>query len=241
MPDLTYRVTTLPLLRNPSVADDRLPESLAQLAAMNRILGGYGGAFSALFPYMERNQTRPVRILDVGTGLCDVPAFLLQDTGIRRWDVDFVGIDASYEGIVAARTYLHTRLDRSVANRAAVHVADPANLPYPDDAFDIAMSSLFLNRFDPRQARAIAAEMDRVARDGVLITDLVRNELFLFAVTVAVHLLPTTPLVRNDAPLSVERGSLRPELYRIARKAGLSNIRIRSRWAMRLQLISGRL
>jgi ubiquinone/menaquinone biosynthesis C-methylase UbiE len=224
-----------------SIADSRLTKSLDQLRVVNRLLGGYSAVYDALFPYMQRNSTRPVRILDVGTGIGDIPAFLLQDTGIRRWDVDLVGIDHNPATVIAARRHLDRSLDPSVSQRIFVHPADAAHLPYADDTFDISMASMFLHHFTSDEAIEIVAEMNRVARDGVLINDLHRHELAYFAIAGLTRILPATEMIRNDAPLSVARGFSRPELYRIARKAGLERVRIRWKWAFRWVLASERI
>jgi ubiquinone/menaquinone biosynthesis C-methylase UbiE len=190
---------------------------------------------------MQRNSTRPVRILDVGTGIGDVLAFLIQDTGIRRWDVDLVGIDHNLATVAAARQYLDRTLDASVVERIFVHPADAARLPYPDGAFDIAMASMFLHHFSSAKAIDIVSEMRRVSRDGVLISDLHRHELAYIAIAGVTRILPATAMIRNDAPLSIARGFTRAELYRIARKAGLDRVRIKWKWAFRWVLKSERL
>ena len=226
---------------DPTVAGEELTKSVDQLRIVNLLFGGYGAVFDALLPYMQRNTTRTLRILDVGTGLGDVPAFLMQNTGIRRWDVDMIGIDHNIATVMEARRYLDKRLDRTIATRISVHAADATALPYPDKSFDIAMASMFLNHFSSRDAVAVVTEMDRVSRDGVLINDLHRFDLPYLAAAGLTRLLPATPMIRNDAPLSVARGFTGPELYRIARKAGLTRVRIRWKWAFRWLLISGRL
>lgn len=243
MPDLTHRSYAPEMMDDLSVTDERLTRSLEQLRVVNRLLGGYGAVFDALIPYMRRaeQQGRTVRILDVGAGIGDIAAFLLQDTGIRRWDVTFTIIDYNPATIRHARDYLDRALDPSVRPRIALHIADAAGLPYADGSFDIVMASMFLHHFPPREASAILREMDRVAIDGVLINDLHRHEFAYFAIAGITRVLPATKMVRHDAPLSVARGFTRPELYRLALKGGLSRVRIRWRWAFRWVLTSGRL
>jgi hypothetical protein len=103
------------------------------------------------------------------------------------------------------------------------------------------MASMFLHHFPGDQARKIVREMNRVARDGVLINDLQRNEFAYLAIKALTRIMPATKMVRNDAPLSVARGFNRAELYRIGRKAGMANIKIKWKWAFRWVMTSGRL
>ena len=241
MPDLTQRSNAPEMMDDLTITDERLTKSLEQLQTVNRFLGGFSAVFEALLPYMQLNQERPVRILDVGCGIGDIPAFLLQETGIRRWDVEFTLIDLNPATVSYAKAHLASALDTSVRDRVTLAVADASRLPFPPGAFDIVMASMFLHHFAGKQATQIVREMGRVARDGVIINDLHRDELAYFGIKALTHILPATEMVRNDAPLSVARGFTRPELYRIGRKAGLSNVRLRWRWAFRWVLISGKL
>jgi SAM-dependent methyltransferase len=243
MPDLRHRSLQPEIMDDLSIVGPPLTESLDQLRIVNRFLGGYGAVYDAVASYLAKaeDQNRAVRILDVGCGIGDIPAFLLQDTGIRRWDVSITAIDNNLAAVRHAKRFLDQELDVSVREKITTHVADATHLPYPDGAFDIAMASMFLHHFPRDEAIDVLREMNRVARDGVLINDLQRHEFAYYAIAALTRILPATPMVRNDAPLSVARGFTRPELYRLARKAGLSRVRIRWRWAFRWVLVSSRL
>src|SRR5579875_990707 len=161
MPDLRHRYDAPELMDDLSVTDERLTRSLDQLRTVNRWLGGYGAVYGALLPFMQRVGERPVRILDVGTGIGDIPAYLLQETGIRRWNADFTGVDYNPATVEHARRYLTGALDVSVRDRFIVEVADATALPYADSSFDVAMASMFLHHFPAQQAEQIVREMGR--------------------------------------------------------------------------------
>jgi SAM-dependent methyltransferase len=241
MPDLRHRYTEPEMMDDLSIGGEPLTKSLEQLRLVNTYLGGCQAVFDAILPYMERNIGRTIHILDIGSGIGDIPAFLLQFTGIRRWDMDFTIVDYNPETAQTAANFLRGSLDRTVKEQVSVAVADAYHLPFKAKSFDIVMASMFLHHFPGGEARKIVAEMNRVARDGVLINDLQRNEFAYYAIQALTQILPATEMVRNDAPLSVARGFNRPELYRIGRKAGLQNIKIRWKWAFRWVMTSGRL
>lgn len=94
-------------------------------------------------------------VLDVGTG----PGVLLVELASRRPDVRLTGVDLSPDMIAAAGRNL-----REYGERATARVADAMDLPFPDDSFDVIVSSLSLHHWDhPEQA---AGELARVLRPG---------------------------------------------------------------------------
>lgn len=91
-------------------------------------------------------------VLDVGTG----PGVLLVELAQRRPDVRLTGVDLSPDMISAA--------GRNLGERGSVRVADATDLPFPDAAFDVIVSSISLHHWDhPDRA---AAELARVLRPG---------------------------------------------------------------------------
>ncbi len=241
MPNFTCRSEESEMMDDLSIDDERLTRSLDQLRFINRTLGGYTAVYNGLRNYMERAGGREVRILDVGTAIGDIPIYLLQESGIRRWNALYTGVDYNRATVDYANSYLAATLDPSVADRFTVEQADAFALPYEDGEFDIVMASMFLHHFPGAQAAAILREMNRVARDGVLINDLHRHPFAYHSIRALTRILPATEMARHDAPLSVVRGFCREELIEIAREAGLTHISVRWHWAFRWLLTSGQL
>jgi ubiquinone/menaquinone biosynthesis C-methylase UbiE len=96
------------------------------------------------------------QVLDVGTG----PGVLLVELARRRGDLRLTGLDLSADMIAAARRNL-----APFGDRVSTQVGDVTNLPFPDQSFDLIVSSLSLHHWD--QPEAGAAELARVLRpDG---------------------------------------------------------------------------
>lgn len=90
-------------------------------------------------------------VLDVGTG----PGLLLAHLGRRRPDLLLHGVDLSPHMIALARANL-------AEHAAELTVGDVGALPYPDNSFDLVVSSLSMHEWpDPVAA---AAELERVLR-----------------------------------------------------------------------------
>jgi ubiquinone/menaquinone biosynthesis C-methylase UbiE len=94
-------------------------------------------------------------VLDVGTG----PGRLLVELARRRGDLRLTGLDVSPDMVAHA-----TRNLAPFADRASVVQGDVAHLPFPDDHFDLVVSSLSTHHWPDVEAGAV--ELARVLRPG---------------------------------------------------------------------------
>jgi SAM-dependent methyltransferase len=204
------------LLDGPLVDQRALVGNLRDLARLNRRLGGVrisAAAIDALAP-----GTAPISVLDVGTGGADIPLALIERgrTGGRL--VTVTGVDSRPE-VIAAAVIADPRM--AATGELALHVGDGRALPYADGSFDVVHASLLLHHLDPVSARALLAEMRRVARRGVVLNDLVRGRPAWVGAWLVSHLLTRNRFTRHDAPLSVRRAYTVAELTALLAAAGL--------------------
>lgn len=205
-----------------------LAHSLAQVARVNRWLGGNRGLRRHLQPLLER--TGPVRVLDVGTGNAETLADLLawaRRKG-RRWSG--IGVDRS-----AAVSRIASREQELPTVRG-----DALRLPFAPGSVDVAICTLTLHHFPEDEAVLLLQEMKRVARDRVLVSDLERSRLNHLGARVLAHTLwRANRLTRHDGPLSVLRSFTAPELLALGRRAGLRGPVVRRYMPWRLVLEGG--
>lgn len=182
-----------------------LPETpdAARLAAMrdlersNVLFGGTRSVAGAL----REARNRGVRVsvlVDVATGTGDIPA------GIRPLlgpGAVIIGVDLSPALLAAARG----RLDAGVA-------ADASCLPLPDGAADVVLCSQALHHFFDDDLRRLIAELHRVARGVVIVSDLRRSRIAAAAFSMASRLFRFHALTRRDGVTSVMRGFTAGEL-----------------------------
>lgn len=211
---------------DPGVDPDLLADSLdhlARLTALSGVRRAIGRAVERLAP------AGPVRIVDVGAGGGDVMRY----TGERLGGRLELGLCVEPHATTAACGSARC----GDASPVRYLRAEAGALPFADGAFDIAMMHMALHHLPPETRAGALAELARVARGGVLVTDLTRSALNRAgARLLAATVWRTNPVVRKDAPLSVERGFTRAELEAIAADAGLRDVRVRGLWGHRLLL-----
>lgn len=235
MPSFQTRTNEDELMDDFSITDTRLTSALEQLRLVNRWLGGYSTTMTAIAPFLRSRVGQTTRILDLGTGIADFPEYIV------RWaeaqspvlDVKIVAVDANPVTVDYARAALKQRLPEAVSTKIQVEVADALALPYADDSFDIAMGAMFLHHFAEENAIAIVQAMQRVSRHGIVINDLHRHPLAYYGIYALTHLLPASPMMQNDGPLSVLRGFQKAELAAIAQSAELQNVSLRGYFPFR--------
>ena len=99
---------------------------------------------------------------------------------------------------------------------ASVSVA-AARLPFADRSVDVIVCSQLLHHFADGDARGVIAELHRVARRGVVISDLRRSWLAAGGFWIASLALGFHPITRHDGVVSVLRGFTTAELRELTR------------------------
>lgn len=204
---LTRRSDARELLDAPRADDHEVATNLRDLARLNRLPGGVRSSIGAIDRLGGGREH--LRIVDVGTGLADMPLAFAR----RGWRT--VGVDSHPQVLDVAR--------RVVTDGPCVELveADARALPLDDGTFDVAHCSLLLHHLDPDDAVTALREMSRVARDGVVVNDLRRGVLPLAATGVAVALLGRCRATRADGIASVRRAYTLGELDELLGDAGL--------------------
>ena len=172
----------------PAVDVDR---SLRDLRRINRYLGGSG-----IYRRMIRRlapRSRPLTILDVGTGTSDLLDSLPDAMISIR-----IGLDFKIDHLIFGR-----RVNR---HRIAGVVGDASHLPFRSGSIDVVTSSHFFHHFEVEENVGILTEACRVARVGVAVNDTRRHLVPLMMVLTLSALRLVGRITRFDAPASVRRG-----------------------------------
>jgi SAM-dependent methyltransferase len=188
------------ILDLPNVDPEVVTRSLADVVCANALFGGRSSALQELRVTLE-DLPADATLLDVGTGLGDIPRdarALAKRHGVR---LTTIGLDAAAVLAVACRTCL----DLSVCGNAM-------HLPFADHSVDVVMCSQVLHHFPSPEARDVLREMNRVARVRVIVSDLRRSWLAAAGLWLASFPLRFHAVSRHDGVVSVMRGFTPNEL-----------------------------
>jgi len=190
-------------LDDPGVPDTIRDRSMADVARANVLFGGSRAMLAGLHDALPTLPARAV-LLDVGTGTADI-AVRARDAATReRVALTSVGLDLSVSLLKRAGT----RLDAAV-------VGDAMHLPIADASVDVVACSQLLHHFETDDARRVVAELHRVSRHWVVISDLSRSWLAAAGFWVASVALRFHPVTRHDGVTSVLRGFTAAELRQL--------------------------
>jgi 2-polyprenyl-3-methyl-5-hydroxy-6-metoxy-1,4-benzoquinol methylase len=168
--------------------------SLRDVRRANTVLGGANAVLSELRRLMP-SLGREATLLDVGTGLADIPVRATRlaarhDVRLTTFGVDYAETLASAGG---------TLLDGSVC-------ADARQLPFARASVDVVTCSQVLHHFEDEEIVLVLSEMSRVARTAVIVSDLRRSWLAVGGFWLVTWGLGFHPVSRHDGAVSVLRG-----------------------------------
>jgi len=211
---------------------EEVERSLADIRWVNRFWGGHRVARCAVLGAIL-SAARPQTLLDLGSGSTDVPIVLARKASRRGVRLTPFCLDLQVAHLAAAR-----RLYGGAA--PALVAGDARRTPFPDGSFDWVISAQFFHHFSPDENVGILREMARLARLGIFVLDLRRHAIARLAVMGLGPFLFRSGVTRVDARMSVEQAYTPAEVGDIARRAGLSEIAVRSAPPFRLVLSARR-
>jgi ubiquinone/menaquinone biosynthesis C-methylase UbiE len=213
------RSSSLEMIDDMSIADERIDDALRELNVINHFLGGDQVSRIGI-ARMRRKlpKNAPLHILDCGAGGSNLANIVrLVDRPVKVTALDL--------NLRACRYSALNVPSLNVVNGSAFR------LPFRDRSFDVVHASLFCHHFNASELRVLLAEWSRVARFGIIINDLQRSAIAFHAIAMLTRLLSHSAMVRNDAPISVRRGFLKKELTEIIEEFG--QVSITWHWAFR--------
>src|SRR5690242_11287832 len=201
------RETRREILDDPSVDPVDRERSLRDVERSNVLFGGRRAVMLALRPLFD-DLAKPSRadaalssplsrraaasLLDVGTGRADLSWRAREIARRRGLALRTIAIDGAFSLVAAARH----RVNEAIC-------ADALSLPLADRSVDVVLCSQLLHHFDRDRGLALIAELDRVARHRVIISDLRRSWIAATGFAVAASVLRFHPITRHDGRISV--------------------------------------
>lgn len=196
--------------------------SMGDVARANALFGGASALLAELEPTL-RSLPPVAKLLDIGTGLGDIPAQARNRAKAHGVELHTVGLDIAPELAAASAE----KVDAAVC-------ADALRLPFADDSIDVVTCSQVLHHFPGTSGTELLREMNRVARVRVVVSDLRRSWTAAGGLWVASFPLFFHPISRHDGVVSVLRGFTPVELERLVNQSIGANARASSRFAFRV-------
>ena len=195
------------ILDDPDVDPELVTRSISDVVRANALFGGLGSAIDELKEAL-RAVPHEATLLDVGTGLADIPCRAREVARWRGVELTTVGLDSAMELARASRPLLTLTV-----------CGDALRLPFADHSVDIVMCSQVLHHFVGDDSLRFLREMNRVARVRVIVSDLRRSWIAAAGIWLMSFPLRFHAVSRHDGVVSVMRGFTRGELVDTVRQA----------------------
>ena len=209
---------------DPDVQPELVVRSLGDVVRANRLFGGASAVVREIERVMRAEKSGAVlTLLDVGTGLGDIPSVARQASEKNGGKLEIIGLDASFAS-------LRARLEPALA---AV-VGDALALPFADNSVDVVICSQVLHHFADADESRLIQEMNRVARVRVIVSDIRRSWLAAAGIWLASFPLRFHPVSRHDGVVSVLRGFTPSELKELVYSAAGVRPDVKSRRGFRV-------
>ena len=198
-----------------------LATNFRDIQRVNRWFGGTSAILTAL-PTLIPSGTTSFSLLDLATGVADIPMAVERWCEAHGYDVDITATDVSSQILALAGA--------QVASSTRIHLeqADARALPFASQAFDVVTCSLALHHFDPSDAVLVLRHMDRLCRTGFIVNDLRRGAIGYGASWFASRVTTRNRLTRHDAPLSIRRAYTPAELRLLLDEADVRNVDVKT-------------
>lgn len=176
---------------------------------VNRFVGGTEVVKNFLAKEISKHdRNRRVRVLDIGSGTCDIPLAITEWARRKSRRIEFTCIETNETALeMAAENIKRSRYD-------SIELKNEDILEFhPQRHFDYAIGSMFFHHLQDNQVLEIIERLRSYVLKGVLINDLRRNSISYAGCFVVVCLLPRG--VKHDALLSIRKGFKPEELSRL--------------------------
>jgi len=176
---------------------------------VNRFGGGTKAVGDYLATEISRDgSSRSIRILDIGSGTCDIPLAILKWACKKSQKIEFTCLETNETALhIAAENIKRSGFD-------AIELKDESIFEFNCwKEFDYAIGSMFFHHFQDEQILNLIEKLRSYVLKSILINDLRRN-LVNYA-SCRVLACSFSKGLRHDVLLSIRKGFKSEELYRL--------------------------
>ena len=221
------RATSEEFIDRPDCEPELAAASYRFMETVNCRFGGIQAVQRFLAVETAKHSTgSPLRILDIGSGSCDIPLAMSRWARAQGIPLHFTCLELSAHAFEIARAQL------ARAGDPAVHLQQQDVFTHqPAAPYDCAVASMCFHHFSNEQILAVVQRLSGFVRSSLLINDLRRSFLASLAAGLLLTVTGTPAGVRHDALLSIRRGFKGNELGMLLRQLSGVTVSVESvRW-----------
>jgi 2-polyprenyl-3-methyl-5-hydroxy-6-metoxy-1,4-benzoquinol methylase len=174
----------------------------------------------------RRHAGAPLRILDIGSGSCDIPLAVSRWARAHGIPLHFTCLEMAGHAVDIARQQLARAGDPAVQL-----LQEDALTHQPAEPYDLAVASMCFHHFSNAQILALLRRLRGFVLHSVLINDLRRSPLASLAARLLLTGTGVSAGVRHDALLSIRRGFKISELRTLLRQLDRVTVSVEpARW-----------
>jgi 2-polyprenyl-3-methyl-5-hydroxy-6-metoxy-1,4-benzoquinol methylase len=232
MPDFSKRAYDEELMDDLDCSGEVVHQTLKELETINTLLGGNHVTINGIQKLLNHSTVTRFSLADVGCGGGDILRLIQRWTLKKKLQAKLLGIDANPNIVKEAR--MSTPDSYEIGFEALNIFSDE----FKSRSFDIVTGTLFFHHFTNEQLTAFFRQLKTQTRIGFVINDIHRHWFAYHSIKWLTSVFSKSPMVQNDAPLSVLRAFKKNELILIMNNAGVKSYTIRWMWAFRWQVIA---
>jgi 2-polyprenyl-3-methyl-5-hydroxy-6-metoxy-1,4-benzoquinol methylase len=216
------RADTLELLDRDDIDEALALQSYRFMSIVNRYFGGTAVVKDFIATKLRHhNRSEPLRILDIGSGACDIPAAICKWAQKAGFAIEFTCVEPSEYAAQAAQ--------QNIRQHGNIKLVQEDIFKYqPSQEYDCAIGSLFLHHLSDGQITHIIGRLRNLGCGSVLINDLNRSPGCYIGCLLACVFVPAG--VRHDALLSVRKGFRPDELGKLLASIPAASVSIYTSW-----------
>lgn len=202
-----------------------IQQNMLELDKINHLLGGHRITVKGFKSLIPTNSTA-ISICEIGCGGGDNLKVIYDYCTKRNIQVSLIGIDIK-------ETCIGFAVENNTGLPCRWICSDYELVNFENNPPDIIFSSLFCHHFGNQSLTTMLQWMQQNGRIGFFINDLHRHPLAYYSIKWLTRLFSKSYLVKNDAPISVERGFIKKEWENLCALAGIKPVSIQWQWAFR--------
>lgn len=230
MVNLSYRSRQEEIMDDLSDNSPSLHRALRELDIINKWLGGNAVTLNAVKRELSKSSRQPLSIADLGCGSGEMLRRIAQWARKHKIKVNLMGFDANPNVISYAKKHC------AAYPEISFYEDNILEKEFRERKFDMLLCTLFLHHFTEEQLIPLISQFQKQAKT-VIINDLHRHWFAYYSILWITKLFSKSPMVQNDACLSVWRSFRKDDWEQILQKANIKSYSLNWRWAFRWKLI----